>query len=56
MSQHPNAVSRRDMIRAAGAASLAPALQAQTAAAPALNAAAGVDRVTILPGKTYLSG
>jgi hypothetical protein len=56
MNRNSNAISRRDIIRAAGAATLAPAMQAQSAAAPALNAVAGVDRTTILPGKTYLRG
>ena len=52
-------ISRRDMLTALGAAPiLQTALASQAAAAEdaPLNAVAGGDRVTILPGKTYLRG
>ncbi|MDX2152809.1 MAG: glycoside hydrolase family 127 protein [Bryobacteraceae bacterium] len=58
-------VSRRDLFgtlgKAASAAAAAPALHTAIvscahAAEPVLNAVAGADRVTILPGKTYLRG
>jgi DUF1680 family protein len=59
-------ISRREMFakigKAAGAAAVTPLLQTailSCAAAdetPPLNAQAGIDRVTILPGKTYLRG
>src|SRR5215468_3519382 len=55
-------MTRRDLLtKAASAAAITPALQtaivscAMADEAP-LNAIAGVDRVTILPGKTYLRG
>src|ERR1041385_7712183 len=61
-----NAISRRDMFGAIGTAATAavvtPVLQtaivscASAAEGILLNAVAGVDRVTILPGKTYLRG
>ncbi len=61
-----NEMSRRDVLRVAGksavAASMAPAIQtailspASAADATPLKAIAGVDRVTILTGKTYLRG
>lgn len=47
-------LSRRHLLKAASAA---PLLQtAILSAGPTLNAAAGVDRVTVLPGRTYLRG
>src|SRR5215471_1030350 len=55
-------LSRRDLLAAAGKAAAAPVLLQSaiiscTAAPDApLNGIAGVDRVTILPGKTYLRG
>jgi L-tartrate/succinate antiporter len=53
-------MSRREMLGAAGktAASVAltPLVAGAAAEGGALNAVAGVDRVTVLPGKTYLRG
>jgi len=61
-----NTLSRREMFgavgKAAAVAAVTPAIQtaivsrAMAEETPALNAQAGVDRVTILPGKTYLRG
>ena len=57
-----NALSRREMFGKLGAAAIAPAVHtaivscAMAADEAPLNAVAGVDRVTILPGKTYLRG
>src|SRR5258708_24527192 len=56
-------LSRRQMLgRTAGSAIAAPLLQsailsgAAAADTPTLNGVAGIDRVAILPGKTYLRG
>ena len=59
-------MSRREMLettgKAAASVALAPMMQnlvvtcGMAADEPALNAIAGVDRVTVLPGKTYLMG
>ncbi len=59
-------ISRREVLnavgKAAGAAAVAPVVQtailscANAAEAVPLNAVAGVDRVTVLPGRTYLRG
>src|SRR5579872_6371814 len=46
-------LTRRELLGVVAAAALTPAARADEAP---LNAIAGVDRVTILPGKTYLRG
>jgi len=45
--------SRREVLGAAGVLTVSGAVSAETAP---LNSMAGVDRVTILPGKTHLRG
>src|SRR3977135_760410 len=54
-------MNRRELLgKAAASIAAAPliqtALPCRATAAPTLNGLAGVDRVTILPGKTYLRG
>jgi hypothetical protein len=57
-SRSSAALSRRSLLRASAAPALAVAILPNELAAqdPAPRTVAGIDRVTILPGKTYLRG